>query len=180
MGLLADTRFFFDEIQDRLIISTAIPQITDDFHSVTDIGWYGSAYLLTNCSFQLSFGKLYSFFSVKGVFLVSIGLFEIGSAICGAAPNSVAFIVGRAIAGLGSAGIFSGGVSLFPLPTACARLEMVVGLTGVLDHCHRLCCAAAQATSLPGHVRGGVWACFCHWASAWWRFHEQGQLEMVL
>lgn len=78
---------------------------------MTDIGWYGSAYLLTNCSFQLSFGKLYSFFSVKGVFLVSIGLFEIGSAICGAAPNSVAFIVGRAIAGLGSAGIFSGGVS---------------------------------------------------------------------
>lgn len=80
---------------------------------MTDIGWYGSAYLLTNCSFQLSFGKLYSFYSVKGVFLVSIGLFEIGSAICGAAPNSVAFIVGRAIAGLGSAGIFSGGVSFF-------------------------------------------------------------------
>lgn len=78
---------------------------------MTDIGWYGSAYLLTNCSFQLSFGKLYSFYSVKGVFLLSIGLFEIGSAICGAAPNSVAFIVGRAIAGLGSAGIFSGGVS---------------------------------------------------------------------
>ncbi|KAI3396429.1 hypothetical protein diail_12149 [Diaporthe ilicicola] len=98
---------------DRLIISTAIPQITDDFHSVTDIGWYGSAYLLTNCSFQLSFGKLYSFYSVKGVFLVSIGLFEIGSAICGAAPNSVAFIVGRAIAGLGSAGIFSGGRPLY-------------------------------------------------------------------
>lgn len=79
---------------------------------MTDIGWYGSAYLLTNCSFQLSFGKLYSFYSVKGVFLVSIGLFEIGSAVCGSAPTSVAFIVGRAIAGLGSAGIFSGGVSL--------------------------------------------------------------------
>lgn len=88
---------------------------------MTDIGWYGSAYLLTNCSFQLSFGKLYSFFSVKGVFLVSIGLFEIGSAICGAAPNSVAFIVGRAIAGLGSAGIFSGGVSFFQVALVESR-----------------------------------------------------------
>lgn len=88
---------------------------------MTDIGWYGSAYLLTNCSFQLSFGKLYSFFSVKGVFLVSIGLFEIGSAICGAAPNSVAFIVGRAIAGLGSAGIFSGGVSFFQVSLVESR-----------------------------------------------------------
>ncbi len=34
-------------------------------------------------------------------------LFEVGSVVCGAAPNSPAFIVGRAIAGLGSAGVFS-------------------------------------------------------------------------
>ncbi|KAK3358937.1 putative MFS multidrug transporter [Lasiosphaeria hispida] len=54
------------------------------------------------------FGKLYTFFSVKASFLVSVFLFEAGSAICGAAPNSVSLIVGRAIAGLGSAGIISG------------------------------------------------------------------------
>lgn len=77
---------------------------------MTDIGWYGSAYLLTNCAFQLLFGKTYTFFSVKFTFLSAILLFEIGSAICGAAPNSVAFIFGRAIAGLGSAGIMSGTV----------------------------------------------------------------------
>lgn len=94
--------------QDRLIISTAIPEITNEFNSVTDIGWYGSAYLLTNCAFQLLFGKLYTFFSIKGTFLASIVLFEIGSAICGAAPSSISFIIGRAIAGLGSAGIMAG------------------------------------------------------------------------
>ncbi|KAJ0160902.1 putative HC-toxin efflux carrier TOXA [Colletotrichum tanaceti] len=93
---------------DRLIIATAVPQITDDFHSVTDIGWYGSAYLLTTCAFQLLFGKLYAFFPIKPVFLASIGLFELGSAVCGAAPSSVAFIVGRALAGIGGAGIFAG------------------------------------------------------------------------
>jgi len=101
--------------QDRLIIATAIPQITDDFKSVTDIGWYGSAYLLSTCAFQLLFGKLYTFYSIKAVFLTTVFLFEVGSAICGAAPTSVAFIIGRAIAGLGAAGIFSGVVraSLF-------------------------------------------------------------------
>ncbi len=78
---------------------------------MTDIGWYGSAYLLTNCSFQLLYGKIYTFFSVKAVFISAVFLFEVGSAICGAAPNSVAFIVGRAIAGLGSSGIMSGAVS---------------------------------------------------------------------
>lgn len=96
---------------DRLIISTAIPKITDDFNSLEDVGWYGSAFMLTSCAFQLMFGKMYTFYAVKTVFLTTVGLFEIGSAICGAAPSSVVFIVGRAIAGVGSAGIFSGAVS---------------------------------------------------------------------
>ncbi|KAK9593474.1 hypothetical protein V6Z90_004577 [Aspergillus fumigatus] len=65
---------------DRLVISTAIPQITDEFGSVTDIGWYGSAYLLTNCAFQLLVGKIYTFSSVTYTCLAAILLFEIGSA----------------------------------------------------------------------------------------------------
>ena len=70
--------------QDRLIIATAIPQISNDFSSACDIGWYGTAYMLTNCAFQLLFGKLYGLFRIKRTFLVSIVLFEIGSSICGA------------------------------------------------------------------------------------------------
>ncbi|TAQ85849.1 hypothetical protein B7494_g5816 [Chlorociboria aeruginascens] len=95
---------------DRTIIATAIPQITDDFNSIGDIGWYGSAYMLTSCGFQLIFGKIYTYYSTKWVFLTAILLFEIGSAIDGAAPNSLAFILGRAIAGVGSSGIFSGAI----------------------------------------------------------------------
>jgi MFS family permease len=45
---------------------------------------------------------------VKGTFLLAIGVFELGSLICGAAPSSVALIIGRAIAGIGVGGIFSG------------------------------------------------------------------------
>ncbi|RLL96869.1 hypothetical protein CFD26_104810 [Aspergillus turcosus] len=103
---------------DRLIISTAIPQITDEFHSAGDIGWYGTAYLLTNCAFQLLFGKIYTIFRIKATFMTSILLFEVGSALCGAAPNSIGFIVGRAIAGLGSGGILSGIMTIivFALP----------------------------------------------------------------
>jgi MFS family permease len=94
-----------------MIITTAIPQITNDFNSVTDIDWYGSAYQLTTCAFQLLFGKIYSFYSIKATFLISVFLFEAGSAVSGAAPNSDAFIIGRAIAGIGGAGILSGMVS---------------------------------------------------------------------
>lgn len=53
-------------------------------------------------------GKVYKFYPAKPVFLIGILLFEIGSAICGAAPNSIAFIIGRAIAGLGASGLMSG------------------------------------------------------------------------
>ena len=62
------------------------------------------AYLLTTCAFQLLFGKLYTFFSIKWVYLAAIFIFEIGSVICGAAPTSVALIIGRAVAGVGAAG----------------------------------------------------------------------------
>ena len=96
---------------DKLIIATAIPQITNDFSSAGDIGWYGTAYLLTSCAFQLVFGKVYAYFSIKGTFMASILLFEIGSALCGAAPNSIAFIIGRAIAGMGGGGVMTGVVS---------------------------------------------------------------------
>ena len=96
---------------DRLIVSTAIPAITDEFNSAGDIGWYGTAYMLTSCSFQLVFGKIYSFANIKTTYIAAILLFEIGSAVCGAAPTSIAFIIGRAIAGLGAGGIGSGTVS---------------------------------------------------------------------
>jgi MFS family permease len=102
--------------KDRLIISTAIPQITNAFNSAGDIGWYGTAYMLTSCAFQLVFGKIYKVFSIKGTFLTSILLFEVGSALCGAAPNSIAFILGRAIAGLGSGGVLSGMVCFPSFP----------------------------------------------------------------
>ncbi|RHZ51030.1 uncharacterized protein CDV56_105639 [Aspergillus thermomutatus] len=84
-------------LQDKLIISTATPSISNEFHASNEVGWYGTAYMLTNCAFLLVFGKIYTFVSVKAVFLAAVVLFEVGSAVCGAEPNSVAFIIGRDI-----------------------------------------------------------------------------------
>lgn len=93
---------------DQTIIATAIPKITDRFHSVDDIGWYGSAYFLTSTALQPSFGRIYKVFQIKWVFLSAIGVFEVGSLLCAVAPSSTALIVGRAVAGIGVGGIFSG------------------------------------------------------------------------
>jgi MFS family permease len=125
--------------QDRTIIATAIPTITDDFHALNDVGWYGSAYMLTSCAFQLFFGKIYTFYNTKWVFLSAIIIFEVGSVLCGAAPSSIVFIIGRAIAGMGSAGIFSGvivvmvaSVPLHQRPAYQGGFGGVFGLASVL------------------------------------------------
>lgn len=153
-----------------MIIATAIPRITDQFHSVADIGWYGSAYLLTTCSFQLPFGKLYTLYSVKANYLIAIFLFEIGSAVSGAAPNSIAFIVGRAIAGAGGAGITSGMVcSSFHSSVQSSYLSRMSRLTITFpDRHHRELCAPPQTINLQGHFRRRLWNFLGAWTITGW------------
>ncbi|KAK8047385.1 hypothetical protein PG996_015449 [Apiospora saccharicola] len=93
---------------DQTIIGTAIPKITDEFKTIQDVGWYGSAYFLTSTALQPSYGRIYVSFDSKWAFLLAIFLFEVGSLVCAVAPTSPVLIAGRAIAGLGVAGIFSG------------------------------------------------------------------------
>ncbi|KAF4345776.1 major facilitator superfamily transporter [Fusarium beomiforme] len=138
---------------DKLIISTAIPAITNDFHAASDIGWYGTSYLLTNCTFLLVFGKLYTIFDVKTTFMTAMILFEIGSAVCGAAPNSIAFIIGRAIAGLGAGGTQSGILVIIVYAVPLEKRPQYQGLFG----------AVFGVASAVGPVIGGVFTTHVTW-----------------
>ncbi|SPQ17589.1 bb877c76-bf64-4c72-a50a-0c9a480a0e4d [Thermothielavioides terrestris] len=109
---------------DQTIVSNAIPKITDEFGSTGDIGWYGSA------AFQLFYGKAYSFFSIKIIFMLAIGLFELGSLVCALAPTSPALIVGRAIAGLGAAGIMPGAIIIISHSVPLRRRPIFLGSMG--------------------------------------------------
>ncbi|KAI0617440.1 MFS multidrug transporter, partial [Pyrenophora tritici-repentis] len=93
---------------DSSIIGTAIPRITTEFHSLPDVGWYIGAYSLATATLQPMSGKLYTYFRSKAVFLSFVFMFELGSLICAVARSSVVLIVGRAIAGLGASGIYTG------------------------------------------------------------------------
>ncbi|KAH7355408.1 major facilitator superfamily domain-containing protein [Rhexocercosporidium sp. MPI-PUGE-AT-0058] len=124
---------------DNTIIATAIPKITDRFDSLNDVGWYASAYLLTTGAFQLLFGRFYSNFSIKWVFITSIAIFEFGSLICAATPTSIGLIVGRAIAGVGCAGIFSGALiilsQIVPLRSRPTYMGLIGGMYGIASVC---------------------------------------------
>lgn len=107
-----------------------MPQIATQFQALDQISWYASAYLLTSCSTQLLWGRIFTFYSTKILFLVGIFIFEVGSALCGAAPNSTAFIIGRAIAGMGSAGIYSGATVIIAQIVPLHKRPMFMGLMG--------------------------------------------------
>lgn len=73
---------------DLNIVATAVPSITDHFHTIKDVGWYTSSYRLTSCSFQFFFGKLYQMYSTKYILLVSISIFLLGNTLSAAATSS--------------------------------------------------------------------------------------------
>jgi hypothetical protein len=149
------------QLQDKLIVSTAIPQITNDFNSAADIGWYGTAYLLTNAAFQLLFGKLYKFMPIKTTFMASVALFEGGSVLCGAAPNSMAFIIGRALSGIGAGGIMSGVVCSLPSQRDLSLFDMHTKYSQ--DGCPGLLRTARGSSQDAGHGRRLVRHLFGPW-----------------
>lgn len=132
--------------------------MTDELHSLDDIGWYGSSFLLTSCCFTLFLGRVYTFYSPKYVYLSVILLFEVGSAVCGAAPNSVAFIVGRAIQGAGSAGMMSGGMVLLVKSVPLAKRPAWMGAIG----------GTFAVSSVIGPLLGGALTTHASWRWCFW------------
>lgn len=147
----AECRLIFN--QDNTIITTAIPEITKHYNSLQDVGWYGSAYLLASCALTLPFGKLYTFYSTKWVFMAALGVFEVGSLVCALAPTSTALIVGRAIAGLGAAGLYSGAMIIISQTVALDKRPILNGLLG----------AMYGIASVTGPLMGGAFTDYLSW-----------------
>lgn len=74
-------------------------------------------------------GKLYAEFPIRTVFFSSTIIFQGGSIMSAAAKNSIMFIMGRALAGLGAAGITSG---VMIIVTYMAPAEKRATYTGIL------------------------------------------------
>jgi MFS family permease len=103
---------------------------------------------MTVTAFQPAFGSVYKVFDAKSSYLLSILAFEgkpfhsiastsrelaesiriVGSVICAAAPNSAAFIVGRAVAGIGAAGLYQGALSIVGLTVKLEKRPLYLGI----------------------------------------------------
>ena len=143
---------------DMTIVATAIPRITDEFHSLNQVGWYGSAFFLTVAAFQSMWGKAYKYFLLKPTFLFSIFIFELGSLICAVANDSTTLIVGRAIAGAGGAGIASGVYTIIAVSAPPKQRPAFTGLLGATYGC----------ASVIGPLLGGVFTQNLTWRWCFW------------
>ncbi|KAA8651484.1 MDR family MFS transporter [Aspergillus tanneri] len=128
MLISAVTLMTFLTLLDQSIIATAIPQITSQFHSLPDLGWYGSAYQLACASLQPLSGKLYASFPSKWMYLSCVAIFELGSLLCGIANSSKMLIVGRAVAGMGASGLNNGALSILANSTPLEKRPMHMGI----------------------------------------------------
>ncbi|KAK1143054.1 hypothetical protein N8T08_007118 [Aspergillus melleus] len=138
---------------DMNIVSTAIPNITAQFHSVDTVGWYASSFFLTLACFQSPWGKAYKYFPLKTTFSASVVLFEAGSLIAGVAQNNTTFIVGRAITGVGGAGITGGVYIITALSVKPTQVPVYLGLLGAVFSCASVC----------GPLLGGVFTDKASW-----------------
>jgi MFS family permease len=138
--------------------------------SVSDISWYGSAYMMACCAVQLLYGRVYKFWPAKYVFIVAIFLFEVGSAVCGVAPNSSTLIVGRAISGAGAAGILSGTMQILVHTVPLEKRPLYTGLFAVIG----------SASSVLGPVLGGVFTEHVSWRWCFYINLPFGALSIVV
>ncbi|KAM0810188.1 putative Major facilitator superfamily (MFS) profile domain-containing protein [Seiridium cardinale] len=136
---------------DLNIIGVAIPPITTEFRSLADVAWYGSAYMLTVTAFQPLFGNLNKFFNPKVVYMISLSVFEVGSIISAAAPGSDALIVGRAVLGLGAAGLLQGALAIIGLVVPVDKVPLYIGIV-VSSMALSVCCGPVIGGALTEYV----------------------------
>lgn len=116
---------------DNTVVADIQPVIVTDFHSVEKLTWLSAAFLLGATATNLVWGKIFGQFNAKWTYIFNVILFEVGSAICGAAPSMDVMIVGRALSGIGGSGLYIGVMTLIAATTTMPERPLYVGGTGL-------------------------------------------------
>jgi EmrB/QacA subfamily drug resistance transporter len=92
---------------DQTVVSTAIRTIADDLHGYDLQAWATTAFLITSTIATPLYGKLSDLYGRRGFYLFAIGVFVLGSALCGTAQSMYELAAFRAFQGIGAGGLMS-------------------------------------------------------------------------
>lgn len=91
---------------DQTIVSTALPTIVADLGGLEHLSWVVTAYILASTIAAPLYGKLGDLYGRRRMVFFSVGLFLLGSTLCGLAQSMGFLIAARALQGLGGGGLF--------------------------------------------------------------------------
>jgi EmrB/QacA subfamily drug resistance transporter len=115
---------------DNLIVSTALPTIVGDLGGLAHLSWVVTGYALAAAASTPIWGKLGDLYGRRGMFMTSIVVFLVGSALAGLSQNMNELIGFRAIQGLGAGGLMVGAMAiigdLIP-PRERGRYQAMIG-----------------------------------------------------
>ena len=97
---------------DQSVVGTALPRITSELGGLNHLSWVVTAYLLTSTAVTPLWGKISDLYGRRLIFQVSIGIFIVGSMLCGVSQDMLQLIVFRAIQGIGGGGLFALGLAI--------------------------------------------------------------------
>ena len=92
---------------DATIVSTSMPTIVARLGGLELYRWVFSIYMLTSALTTPLFGKLSDLISRRRLMLIGIGIFVLGSTLCGAAQSMGMMVLFRAVQGLGGGAIYA-------------------------------------------------------------------------
>jgi EmrB/QacA subfamily drug resistance transporter len=99
---------------DSSIVNISLPAIARSFHTPLGgtVEWVLIAYLVVIAACLLTFGRLADLVGRERVWIAGVGLFTVGSLLCGIAPSLPLLVAARAVQGVGGALIFAPAIAL--------------------------------------------------------------------
>lgn len=92
---------------DQMVVATAIRTIGDDLHGLTIQAWVTTAYMVAATLSTPLYGKLSDIYGRKPLYLIALGLFVVGSALCVFAGSMYQLAAYRAVQGAGAGGLMA-------------------------------------------------------------------------
>jgi EmrB/QacA subfamily drug resistance transporter len=97
---------------DNMIVAPALPTIVGDLGGLQHLAWVTTGYILATTVATPIWGKLGDMYGRRITFVSAVGLFLVGSALCGMAQNMAELVGFRAVQGLGAGGLIVGVLSI--------------------------------------------------------------------
>ena len=151
---------------DSTILATAVPAIVKDLGGFSQFPWLFSIYLLAQAVSTPIYGRLADVLGRKPVMMIGIGLFLLGSILCGFAWSMPALILFRVVQGLGAGAIQPIGITIagdiYTLRERSVAQGYLASVWGI--------------SSVAGPALGGIFSDFISWR---WIFFVNIPLSLI-